>query len=92
MRIVLINCLMLKALTLNQPAAGFRGLVTAIDGDQALKRKLMSLGIRLGQEISVLHQRKNGVVVMSNGSRVAIGVGIAARISLEPLKQPAGAA
>ena len=75
---------MKEAINLSQPAAGFRGFVAAIDGDHALKRKLMSLGIRRGQEISVLQQRKNGVVVMSNGSRVAIGSGIAARVWLEP--------
>lgn len=76
---------MKNTVNLNQPAAGFRGLVARIDGDQALKRKLMSLGIRRGQEVSVLHQRKNGVVVMSNGSRVAIGAGIAAQVQLEPV-------
>lgn len=74
-----------RTLDLNQPATGFRGLIARIDGDKALKRKLMSLGIRQGQEISVLHQRKNGVVVLSNGSRVALGSGIAANVFLEPL-------
>lgn len=43
----------------------------------------MSLGLRKGQRISVLHQRKNGVVVMSNGSRVALGAKIAAQIQLQ---------
>ncbi len=76
--------------TLNQSDAGFRGRVTRIDGDQALKRKLMSLGIRRGQEISVLHKRRNGVVVLSNGSRVAIGAGIAAQVRLEPVAAETG--
>jgi Fe2+ transport system protein FeoA len=70
---------------LNQSATGFHGLIARIGGDKSLKRKLMSLGIRQGQEISVLHQRKNGVVVLSNGSRVALGSGIAANVFLEPL-------
>ncbi len=73
-----------QILNLNQPATGFQGVIARVGGDKALKRKLMSLGIRQGQQISVLHQRKNGVVVMSNGSRVALGSGIAANIFLEP--------
>jgi len=70
---------------LNQQKTGFQGTIARIGGDKALKRKLMSLGIRQGQQISVLHQRKNGVVVLSNGSRVALGCGIAANVLLEPL-------
>jgi Fe2+ transport system protein FeoA len=77
-----------QTLNLNQPATGFEGVIVYVDGDKALKRKLMSLGIRQGQQISVLHQRKNGVVVMSNGSRVALGSGIAANIFLEPMPDP----
>lgn len=74
-------------MNLNQPARGYQGVIARVGGDKALKRKLMSLGIRQGQEISVLHQRKNGVVVMSNGSRVALGSGIAANIFLDPLPE-----
>ncbi len=70
---------------LNQQKTGFQGIIAGIGGDKALKRRLMSLGIRQGQQISVLHQRKNGVVVLSNGSRVALGSGIAANVFLEPL-------
>ncbi len=77
-----------QALNLNQQATGFQGIIARIDGDKTLKRKLMSLGIRQGQQISVLHQRKNGVVVMSNGSRVALGSGIAANVFLQPLTDP----
>ena len=55
-----------------------------IEGDKALQKKLMSLGLRKGQEISVLHQRHHGVVVSSNGSRVALGPSVAAKIFLQP--------
>ena len=85
MRIVLITANHNQAMNLNQLATGYEGIVARVDGDNALKRKLMSLGIRQGQQISVLHQRKNGVVVMSNGSRVALGSGIAAQVFLEPV-------
>jgi len=76
---------MSQFLNLNQPESGFKGFITKINGDKELKRKLMSLGLRKGQVISVLHQRKNGVVVMSNGSRVALGAQIAEQVLLQPL-------
>lgn len=81
-----------KSHNLNQPAAGFQGVVARIGGDKALRRKLMSLGIRAGQAILVLHQRQNGVVISSNGSRVALGSGIAANIFIEPVTVPLGRA
>ena len=76
---------MSQSVDLNQSATGFQGVIARVDGDKAMKRKLMSLGIRQGQHISVLHQRESGVVVMSNGSRVALGSGIAANIFLDPM-------
>jgi len=74
---------MLQSINLNQPEDGFQGLITHIDGDKNLKKKLMSLGIRKGQQISILHQRHNGVVIMSNGSRVALGASIAEKVFLQ---------
>ncbi len=72
-------------LYLNQPANGFHGLITCIDGDMATRRKLMSLGLRQGQKVNVLHQRRNGVVVMSNGNRIALGARIARQIQLRAI-------
>ena len=74
---------MLQSINLNQPEDGFQGLITHIDGDKDLKKKLMSLGIRKGQQISILHQRHNGVVILSNGSRVALGASIAEKVFLQ---------
>ena len=74
---------MLQSINLNQPEDGFQGLITHIDGDKNLKKKLMSLGIRKGQQISILHQRHNGVVILSNGSRVALGASIAEKVFLQ---------
>ena len=64
-------------------AKGFEGTISRIDGDQQLIRKLMSLGLRKGQTISILHQRRNGVVVFSNGNRVALGANIARQVYVE---------
>jgi len=79
-------------INLNQPEAGFEGQICRIDGDRALKKKLMSLGLRKGQTLSVLHQRHKGVVVLSNGSRVALGADIAARVFLKPSDTSVGQA
>ena len=74
-----------RDIRLNQPATGFRGCIRRIDGDRALHKKLLSLGLRRGQAISVLHRRASGVVVSSNGNRIALGANIAAKIVLTPL-------
>ena len=83
MRIFLIYKVMSQPVNLNQPESGFHGFITHIEGDKDLKKKLMSLGIRKGQEVEILHQRHNGVVVLSNGSRVALGANIASQIFLQ---------
>jgi ferrous iron transport protein A len=77
---------MTQAIPLNQSAQGLQGTISHIDGDHDLKRKLMSLGLRKGQLVSILQQRNNGVVVMSNGSRVALGASIAQHIFLQMLQ------
>ncbi len=74
------------SIDLNQPESGFEGLITRIDADKDLKKKLMSLGIRKGQHVSVLQQRHNGVVILSNGSRVALGANIASKVYLESIQ------
>lgn len=74
-----------SAIPLNQTAQGEQGKIMHIEGDHDLKRKLMSLGLRKGQQLSVVQQRKNGVVVLSNGSRVAVGASIAAHVFMHML-------
>ncbi len=69
---------------LNLQSSGFKGVIARIGGDPLLQRKLMSLGLRRGQEIAVLQRRKSGVVVSANGSRVALDASVAAHIYLEP--------
>ena len=76
-----------RTIDLNCSESGFHGLITHIGGDRDLRKKLMSLGLRKGQEIAVLQQRRNGVVVLSNGSRVPLGTSVAAQVFLQPLAQ-----
>ncbi len=55
------------------------------EGGRQLLRRLISLGLPLGAEISVLQQRGRGVVVANGGIRVALGSGIADKLMMAPL-------
>jgi len=79
---------MTPAVNLNQPATGSHGLISHIQGDKDLKRKLLSLGLRVGQGVDIIHQRHNGVVVLSNGSRIALGAKVAAEVFMR-MSEPA---
>ncbi len=68
---------------LTQSLQGSHGLITRIDGDPKIARKLMSLGLRKGQRISILHHRSNGVVVLNQGNRVAVGASIARHVFVQ---------
>ncbi len=69
---------------LNQMQIGSHGTVTHISGGKAMSRKLMSLGIKTGSDIEVLHHRGKGVVVLSMGTRIAIGESIVQHIDVRP--------
>jgi ferrous iron transport protein A len=71
---------------LNQYAVGRRVRITAINGDRMLSRRLLSLGLRIGSELEILHHRGRGVVVGSSGNRVALGAGVADKLIVTPLE------
>lgn len=70
---------------LNEMNAGAHATVTGISGGKDMVRKMMSLGLTVGSEIELLHQRGKGVVVRSKGTRIAIGESIAEHLSVESL-------
>lgn len=63
---------------------GATATVTRIQGGRNTERKLMSLGIKKGSEIEILHRRGKGVVVRSSGTRIAIGEGVAEKVLVAP--------
>ena len=71
--------------TLDHMPTGAHGRITRITGDRGLARKLLGLGLRVGSEISILQQRKRGVVVASSGTRVALGSSVADKLLMQPL-------
>ncbi|WP_275100017.1 FeoA domain-containing protein [Sedimenticola hydrogenitrophicus] len=71
--------------TLDHIPAGAHACITRIQGDKGLARRLLGLGLRVGSEISVLQQRRRGVVVASAGTRVALGSSVADKLLMQPL-------
>jgi ferrous iron transport protein A len=69
---------------LNQMPVGSYGTVIHISGGKAMLRKLMSLGIKTGSDVEILHHRGKGVVVLSMGTRIAVGESISRHIEVRP--------
>lgn len=65
---------------------GQHARIAEIRGDRLFARRLMSLGLRVGSEVDVLHRRGGGVVVVSDGNRVALGGTIADKLLVEILE------
>jgi ferrous iron transport protein A len=70
-------------LRLSSVPVGRRVRLTAVNGGRQLMRRLLALGLSVGDEFEVLHHRGGGVVVGKNGNRVALGGGIADKLMIE---------
>ncbi len=73
---------------LNRLPVGRRACIREIQGGQTLSRRLLSLGLRIGSQVEVLHHRGRGVVVVCGGNRVALGGGVTEKLLVEPLPAP----
>lgn len=69
--------------TLAQVVPARRVRLVSIRGDRALSRRLLALGLTLGNEVEVLHSRKGDVIVGRDGNRLALGQDIADRVVVE---------
>ncbi|MEA3303178.1 MAG: FeoA family protein [Pseudomonadota bacterium] len=74
--------------SLNQIAVGGHVCITSFLGDRKTSRRLLSLGLRVGSELEILHHRGRGVVVANNGNRVALGADIADKLLISSLDTP----
>lgn len=72
--------------SLAQLPIGVFARITEIKGDRTLARRLLSLGLRVGSEISVVQHRNRGVVVACAGSRVALGESVAEMLVTQPVE------
>jgi len=64
---------------------GAPACIAEIRGGRQLARRLLSLGLRVGSEITILHHRGRGVVLSTGDARVALGGGIVEKLVVEPL-------
>ena len=71
--------------SLVQLPVGVFARITEIRGDRTMARRLLSLGLRVGSEISVVQHRNRGVVVACAGSRVALGESVAEMLVTQPV-------
>ena len=71
--------------TLSQVSPGHRVRLVSIEGDRLLTRRLLALGLSVGNEVEVLHRRKGDVVVGRGGNRLALGHDIADRLVIQEL-------
>jgi ferrous iron transport protein A len=71
--------------SLSQMPIGGRARIVRIAGGRQLALRLLGLGLRVGAEVTVLHHRGGGLVVLHGETRVALGGGIVEKLWVEPL-------
>lgn len=64
---------------------GTKGRVYDINGGREVSKRLFEMGFNKGQEIEVIRNDAGPLVVGLNGSRVAVGRGMALKILLNPV-------
>ncbi|MCM8856756.1 MAG: ferrous iron transport protein A [Candidatus Thiodiazotropha sp.] len=73
-----------ELITLARLPVGSRAMIKRIAGGRHLVHRLMSLGLRMGSEVELIQRRGGGVVVASQGARVALGAGVAEKLLMVP--------
>ena len=73
-------------INLKQAPSGARVKLVSIRGGRTMVRRLLALGLSVGNELDVLHHRGHGIVVARDGNRVALGGGVAERLMAEILE------
>jgi len=80
-----IQLKLMASSSINQLSIGSKFRITKIANDPKFKRRLMSLGIAIGNELEITQHRKGGVVIAKNGNRVALGEGITEFLEIEEI-------
>lgn len=75
---------MTDPIPLNQASTGQTTVLTAIEGDHLLIKRLLGLGIRVGSRLTLTQRRGAGVIVANQGARIALGPGLARRLLVTP--------
>jgi ferrous iron transport protein A len=64
---------------------GSHARIERILGGRLLVHRLLGLGLRVGSVVELTHRRGGGVVLANEGSRVALGAGVAEKLLVQPL-------
>jgi ferrous iron transport protein A len=67
-------------LPLVELTVGTAARLAEIRGGRQLVRRLSALGLRVGNDVTVMHRRGGGLVVTTGASRIALGGGIAQKL------------
>ncbi len=59
---------------------GQRLRIEAVEAGRRLQARLISMGLPLGSEVTVLHKRSGGVVLATPNGRFALGQGMAKKM------------
>jgi Fe2+ transport system protein FeoA len=65
---------------------GMRVRITNFAGGRMLRSRLASLGLNLGQEVTIIQNNRGLIMVGVNGGRVALGRGVSQKILTVPAK------
>ena len=74
-------------LPLSTLKAGEKGIVRQISGGMGFLKKLINIGIRTGSTVKVLNTSAGPIIVAAEGTKAAIGKGVASKILLEVIKE-----
>lgn len=69
---------------------GEEGIVHFISGGHGLISRLAAMGIAPGVRVKVLRNNRGPLVILTNGTRIAIGRGQASRITVTKVKEEKG--
>ena len=75
-----------RVVTLSEPLNGRRFRLVGVQGGERLRRRLLALGLSVGDVVEVVHRRNGGVVVARGGNRVALGNGVAQKVLAEVIE------
>ncbi len=72
-------------LRLSEAQVGQRLRIEQIEGGRRLQARLIGMGLPLGSEVMVLHNRGGGIVLAAGTGRLALGQGMAHKLIASPL-------
>ena len=76
-----------QLVSLDRLGSGAYGVVRQLQGGKEFVGRLVAMGLSIGSELEVLQNRRHGpVLVLTRGTRIALGRGEAHKILVEELR------